>query len=50
MAPVKSAKSAKNGKSAGKSAAFERLREAVKAGTPAGAYLFYGEESYLRHN
>ena len=50
MAPVKSAKSAKNGKSAGKSAAFERLREAVKAGTPAGAYLFYGEESYLRQN
>lgn len=50
MAPVKGAKSAKNGKSAGKSAAFERLREAVKAGTPAGAYLFYGEESYLRQN
>ena len=50
MAPVKGAKSAKNGKSAGKSAAFERLREAVKAGTPAGADLFYGEESYLRQN
>ena len=50
MASAKGAKGAKTGRAAGKSAAFDRLREAVKAGTPAGAYLFYGEESYLRQN
>ncbi|MCI2055868.1 MAG: DNA polymerase III subunit delta [Oscillibacter sp.] len=29
-------------------AGFQKLKEDLKAGTPANAYLFYGEESYLR--
>ena len=31
-----------------KNAAYERLRKAIKEHSPARAYLFYGEESYLR--
>ena len=31
-----------------KNAAYDRLRKAIKENTPAHAYLFYGEESYLR--
>lgn len=32
----------------GKNAAYDRLRKAIKEKNPARAYLFYGEESYLR--
>ncbi|MCI8690743.1 MAG: DNA polymerase III subunit delta [Oscillibacter sp.] len=30
------------------SAAYQKLRNDIKAGTPGSAYIFYGEESYLR--
>ena len=35
-------------KKTSKNAAYNRLRAALKAQTTARAYLFYGEESYLR--
>ena len=35
-------------KASGKNAAYDRLRKAIKEKAPARAYLFYGEESYLR--
>ena len=35
-------------KKTSKNAAYDRLRAALKAQTTARAYLFYGEESYLR--
>ena len=35
-------------KKTSKNAAYDRLRAAMKAQTTARAYLFYGEESYLR--
>ena len=39
---------AEKSKTPGKNAAYDRLRKAIKEKTPARAYLFYGEESYLR--
>lgn len=39
---------AEKSKTSGKNAAYDRLRKAIKEKTPARAYLFYGEESYLR--
>lgn len=39
---------AEKSRSAGKNAAYDRLRKAIKEKDPARAYLFYGEESYLR--
>ncbi len=39
---------AEKSRSAGKNAAYDRLRKAIKEKNPARAYLFYGEESYLR--
>ena len=35
-------------KTAGASAPFEKFKRDLEAGTPAAAYLFYGEETYLR--
>lgn len=31
-----------------KNVAYQKLRDDIKAGTPASAYIFYGEETYLR--
>ena len=39
---------AEKSKASGKNAAYDRLRKAIKEKAPARAYLFYGEESYLR--
>ena len=39
---------AEKSKASGKNAAYDRLRKAIKEKAPDRAYLFYGEESYLR--
>lgn len=37
-------------KKKGKGAALQKLKADLSAGTPGNAYIFYGEESYLREH